>query len=564
MNTAAAVVSVFLVLGIVSPAWAQEWPANPARLSMVEGEVAAQMAGSPEGIAATSNLPLGPGDRLWVTGHGRAEIQLPEGNTLRLGDHASIELGASTSPSAWSSPVRLERGMATFYIRRLPPELAAFQVELPQASVLASVSSTFRADLFPDGSALVSVHAGEVVVQTPEGSTEVRNRQTLRLSPDRRSQLYALAPWDEFDRWNDLRDIQLSRTAPASYLPAEMTPYASDFVAYGHWVPVPPYGYGWAPTVEAGWSPFRQGQWISWRGELVWLSSEPWGWAPYHYGRWLFYPAIGWVWIPPGPELVIWNPGAVAWITGSEFVAWIPLAPGEIFFGFRDFGPASVNITKVQVTNVQVTNVFVNRRATSAVVVVHKGTFVAGGRAPASFSPPTDVFVAGGRRAIGPPPFRPAAVLLRHAPSRPMVRQGSPQLSTTPRRTLEGSRPALPTVRGPEVGGTRGRSVLSPAERPPAAEVKQVAPHPDVHQRRLSPEILLGSPPSPSPGASMQRRGGGAVEFRSPQTRHAPVSSMTPTVPRAAHPADGGTKGETPASSRAGKSHPHPARAGGR
>lgn len=575
MNRTVASVSVFLVLGVVNPVWAQEWPANPARLSLLEGQVAVLIAGASEGVAATSNLPLGPGDRVWITGPGRVEIQLPAGNLVRLGDDTSLELGAFPFAVAGAAPTRLERGMATFYLRRQPPEPTGFQVELPQATIRTSIPSTFRTNLYPDGSAQVSVYAGEVVVQTPEGRAEVRNRQTLRVGPDRRFQLYALAPWDEFDRWNDLRDIQLSRTTPASYLPTELTPYASDFVAYGHWVPVPPYGYGWAPIVEAGWSPFRHGQWITWRGEPVWLPFEPWGWVPYHYGRWLFYPAVGWVWIPPGPELVVWNPGAVAWITGPEFVAWIPLAPGEIFFGVRDFGPASVNITGVHVTNVHVTNVFVNTRVTNAVVVVHKDTFVAAGRAPASFSPPKDVFAAGGRRAIGPPPLRPAAVVLRHIPSGSGARQGTPQPSTPGRRTLDPDRPASPTVRGVERSGARGgpfvspveRPVVRPAERPPVAAGMRPVPHQEVHQRRVTPDIRLGSPPPPA--ASMHRHGGRAAEVRSPQ---APSPSMVPAAPRAAQSvhggstglATGGTRGGMPASSRAGQGHPHPARAGGR
>src|SRR5574337_1742855 len=162
MNRTVAAMSAWLALGVICPAWAQEWPTNPARMSLIEGEAGVLMAGASEGMAATSNLPLGPGDRVWIAGHGRAEIQLPEENAVRLGDDTSVELGASPSPSAWSSPVRLERGMATFYLRRLPPEIAAFQVDLPYATVLVSTPSTFRADLFPDGSVQLSVHAGEV------------------------------------------------------------------------------------------------------------------------------------------------------------------------------------------------------------------------------------------------------------------------------------------------------------------------------------------------------------------------------------------------------------------
>lgn len=212
---------------------------------------------------------MGPGDRVWIAGHGRAEVHLPDGNALHLGDDASVELGVSPSPVAWASAIRLERGTATCYVRRLQPELPDFVIELPQGSIRASVPTTFRTDLFPDGSVQVSVHIGEVTVALPEGVIKVRSRQSLRLTPDRVPQLYALAPWDEFDRWNDLRDIQLARSVPAPYLPPELAGYAPDFMAYGHWIAAPQYGYGWAPTVEVSWSPFREGRWISWRGESV-------------------------------------------------------------------------------------------------------------------------------------------------------------------------------------------------------------------------------------------------------------------------------------------------------
>jgi hypothetical protein len=316
--------------------------------------------------------------------------------------------------------------------------------------------------------------------------------------------------------------------------------------------------------VEAGWSPFREGRWMSWRGELTWFSSEPWGWVPYHYGRWLFYPATGWVWIPPAAPVAIWNPGAVAWITGPEFVAWIPLAPGEIFFGFRNFGPGSVNVTNVQITNIHVTNVFVNARATNAVVVAHKDVFLKGGRAPASFIPPKDPFAAGGRRAVGPPSLRPAAALLQRVPPKP--------ISTPLRRAPEVPRPPMPTRRGPEVGerisrppSTGLRTGSDQAhDRPGSVEVKRPAAHPEVQQRRLAPEILLRSspprpssvlPPHPTPAPG---EGRSIREYRRPALPSPPAShrEVRPGPAR-------GKEGRT-ALPPIAKDHPQPPRAGSR
>ncbi|HLC20712.1 MAG TPA: hypothetical protein VJM10_01215, partial [Candidatus Methylomirabilis sp.] len=129
VRTAVAVASTLLALGLTSLALAEEWPGTPARLGLIEGEVVVQMAGSSEWAPAISNFPLGPGDRVWLTGHGRAEVQLPAGNAVRLGDMTILDIRVFPSGGAETASVGLERGMATFYIRRLQPEFPVFQVD---------------------------------------------------------------------------------------------------------------------------------------------------------------------------------------------------------------------------------------------------------------------------------------------------------------------------------------------------------------------------------------------------------------------------------------------------
>ena len=99
MKTAVAVASMFLVLSLVRPAGAEEWPVIPARISLVESEVFVLMNESPDWVPASSNLPLGPGDRVWVAGQGRAEVQLLQGNSIRLGNGTSLELRTLRSPA---------------------------------------------------------------------------------------------------------------------------------------------------------------------------------------------------------------------------------------------------------------------------------------------------------------------------------------------------------------------------------------------------------------------------------------------------------------------------------
>ena len=505
MKTAAVVATVFLTLSLLGPASAEEWPVTPARLSLIEGEVLVQTPESPEWFPASSNLPLGPGDRIHVGAGGKAEIQLPEGNVARLGSETSVDLRSLSHPGALESRIGLERGVAFFYLGPPQSSRGAFLVELPQASLRPSHPSSFRSELFPDGSMQVSVHSGEVIVQTPGGVSRVHGRQSLRLGPDFRPHLFALAQGDDFDRWNNLRELELSRAARSPYLPRDLGAYAADFGAYGRWVELPDNGYGWAPVVEAGWTPFSGGRWIWWRGEHVWVPDEPWGWAPHHYGRWQFSLSIGWVWFPPVATAVIWHPGAVAWHYGPEFVAWIPLAPGEIYYGRRHYGPWSVNVTNVHVNNVQVTNVFVNARAKKSVVVVHKETFLTGRRAPASFVPPRDLFASGGHRSLGPPALRPTMAARRPTLSRSIT------TSEVQPRAIE------PAVRG--IGAT-----------PRAADTNRALVSPEREPRRAVPDTLRALPAPPSPIRPVERGEAATGSVVSPSVRTQPNGSSRPTI----------------------------------
>jgi hypothetical protein len=114
-------------------------------------------------------------------------------------------------------------------------------------------------------------------------------------------------------------------------------------------------------------------------GDYVWVSYEPWGWMPYHYGRWAFVVSLGWCWVPPVHGAIYWGPGFVGWVYTPTYVAWVPLAPGEMYYGHGYYGPHSVNITNINVTNIYVNNTaYKNIHVHNAVTAVHHDTFVNG------------------------------------------------------------------------------------------------------------------------------------------------------------------------------------------
>jgi hypothetical protein len=208
----------------------------------------------------------------------------------------------------------------------------------------------------------VAVYKGYVETENEVGKTRINAGQMVSLGQNTDGELAPMGPPDEWETWNKMRNDRLfaRKGASSRYLPAELSAYSYDFDNSGRWVQVPDYGYVWTPTVVVGasWSPYRDGRWI-WRGyDYEWVGSEPWGWAPYHYGRWSFIINIGWFWVPPVTREVYWSPGYVGWVRTPDYVAWVPLAPGEMYYGRGNYGRHSVNITNVKnINQVNITNV---------------------------------------------------------------------------------------------------------------------------------------------------------------------------------------------------------------
>jgi hypothetical protein len=112
--------------------------------------------------------------------------------------------------------------------------------------------------------------------------------------------------------------------------------------------------------------------WI--KGDYVWISLEPWEWIPYHYGRWIYTKKYGWVWVPPMRGLAYRGPGYVGWVYTQDYVCWVLLAPGEIYYGYSYYGSYSMNIVNVKV-NIPIV-AYKNINVPNGYVVIHKNNFL--------------------------------------------------------------------------------------------------------------------------------------------------------------------------------------------
>ncbi|HSW63155.1 MAG TPA: hypothetical protein VLH56_07595 [Dissulfurispiraceae bacterium] len=84
---------------------------------------------------------------------------------------------------------------------------------------------------------------------------------------------------------------------------------------------------------------------------------------------------IGWFWVPPVTREVYWSPGYVGWVRTSDYVGWVPLAPGEIYYGRGNYGRNSVNITNININQVNITNVYRNADVNNGATLVRRSTF---------------------------------------------------------------------------------------------------------------------------------------------------------------------------------------------
>jgi hypothetical protein len=347
------------------------------RISLIDGDVQIRTEDTGDWVPASINMPLREGDRIWVPEGGKTELQLSDGTYLRLSGKSALEILTLDQDS---SQFYLNEGRV--YVNFIGRKGTLLQMDTPLSSNRAYGRSIFRVDLLEDGFHQISVFKGSVDTESKEGRTTINSGYTLTLKEETYAELSPLGPPDGWEKWNTERDRRMAEWRPPSpYLPEELYAYAGDFEENGRWVHVREYGYVWTPTVvvSVGWAPYRIGRWVWIAGDYVWISYEPWGWVPYHYGRWAFVASIGWCWVPPGRGAVFWGPGFVAWVRTPTYVAWVPLAPREIYYGRGHYGPYSVNITQVNVTSIRVNKAaYKNIYVRNAVTVVHHDTFVMG------------------------------------------------------------------------------------------------------------------------------------------------------------------------------------------
>ncbi len=507
----AAALLCFLLAGFAG-AQSADPPARAGRLSIAEGTVSLEPAGTQTWMAAPLNRPLTGGDRLWSEPGARAEVDLGD-VVLRLGGSSALALAALDDHV---TQLQLDTGSLIVRVRDKRAD-ALYEVDTPNVAIVLLEAGSYRLDVNDRGDlTVVAVREGRAEADGAGRAIPIDADQAFRFQG-----IQALAfdggplpPADGLDDWSAAREHALATAVSASYVPPD-TPGTQDLDANGTWQWLPDDGYAWAPAgLPAGWAPYRFGHWAwitpwGW----TWIDAAPWGYAPFHYGRWVGCSGARWCWIPGARGTrPVYTPAAVGWLRGRAGIGWFPLAPHEAYV--PAVATSAAYLRRVNVANTTVSSAtfaalasdaatarYQNNRpgalsATAAAVLVSAAPVNAHALDPAALS--------GATLSLSAPPLAPrsesvlggtsAAPVARPPPAyfnRPVLARTPPPHAPAP---LERQILAIEASGGHAPSGAE----LARLQPPAAAAPVRVLPAP----RPQAAPVLVAAASQPASGAS--------------------------------------------------------------
>ena len=377
-----------LAVAVVPQSSAADAPAViVGRVYHIEGDIFRYVPEERDWVAMVMEAPFGTEDVLSSGSWGMAELVIPNGTGIRIGNSTQIQV---IGLDADLSEVDVASGMARFSNRSAD---ALIKATSPFGYVLADPGTAFDIIVGDESVEVVALKgrvtflhsAMEVKFDVAAGSPSILADRTQVSSG-------AGTTDPGWDRWNSARDDFWAAKAreggrSAEYLPPDLRDEAYALEENGRWEMVPYEGAErlfWQPTaVDAGWSPFTMGRWTDWYGDQTWIPAEPFGYVTHHYGNWI-YARNHWYWAPPVARARIglpllnigfhWYPGRVSWIHTGSTIGWVPLAPHETYYCRRRWGGPHTTV----VSNVSIAHININVRNytyLSHAVVVNRSNF---------------------------------------------------------------------------------------------------------------------------------------------------------------------------------------------
>ncbi len=359
--------SAFLVMAPLSAA--ADAPAmTVGRIFHVEGNLLRYVPEEKDWVAVVRDAPFGAEDTLSSGSNGMAELIVPNGIWIRIGNGTQVKFITLDDDLA---EMDVASGMARFYSKG---SQAAIKVTSSFGYVMADPGMIF--DLYA-GENSIEVVAIKGTVTFVHSATDAKYEVaagTPSILADTRHVSSGEGTVDpDWNRWNMIRENfwlakSEARGPSVEYLPPNLHYEAYTFEENGRWEMVSYEGvvrWFWRPTtVAVGWSPFTMGRWMDWYGDQTWVPAEPFGYTTHHYGNWIHVKNY-WYWAPPVVSLRVgfplldlgffWSPGRVSWIHSGLYVGWVPLAPRETYYSHRHWGgPHTVVVSNVNINRINI------------------------------------------------------------------------------------------------------------------------------------------------------------------------------------------------------------------
>ena len=346
---------ILILMTGFSTTWVSAGRDHPARVSFMDGRAAYESSGDVDWSEVTLNLPLVSGDRIVAHPDSRIEVELGDGNFVRISGETDVFF---TELAREKTLLKIHQGDLILRVN----DAGSVHVEMELAAMKIRKKGLYRIQADPDGRMRLAVHKGRAEVSSRHGKQRVETGQEVLLDAIQVGVQALVRDLDDFELWSGRRDALLVSSRSTGYLGGVDYPGVHSLDGHGHWANYGSHGHVWVPTVAVGWTPFRHGRWCYLAGGWTWVSYEPWGWLPYHYGRWIYYgPRSRWAWVPGGFNR--WHAAHVDFYWGNGYVGWAPRG----YYGGRRRGRGN---TTVVVQN----NIFENwnpRDRSNGLTVVH-------------------------------------------------------------------------------------------------------------------------------------------------------------------------------------------------
>ena len=373
---------LFAVVAMVPSSSAADAPAiEVGRVYYIEGDLLRYVSDEKDWVAVVRDAPFGTEDTLFSGSRGMAELIVPNGSWIRIGNSTQIQFIALDTDL---SEMDVASGVARFYNKSSDTLTKATS---PFGYVLAYPGTVFDFYVGDNSVEVVAVKGTVSFVHLATNAKYDVAAGSPSILADQNQVSSGEGTVDpDWDRWNALRENFWAAKArvrgrSVEYLPPSLRDESYALEENGRWESVPYEGtnrWFWRPTVVASWSPFTVGRWTDWYGDQTWIPAEPFGYITHHYGNWV-YVRNYWYWAPPVVSVRVglplldvgffWYPGRVSWIHSGTYVGWVPLAPRETYYSYRNWGgPHAVVVNNVNITQINI-NVRNYAYANHAIVV---------------------------------------------------------------------------------------------------------------------------------------------------------------------------------------------------